>query len=336
MRLETFSTQDIPVAKRTRVYQDTMNQLFSLGLQINPDEQEPFDMRMTAYSSPLLRFAAFRFSPHSTTRRVVADSNTQTYFLLGLQKEGNTTVAQDGREAAVEPGDLFMVDTGRPFHLKTGAIQTNSIYIPANQLREVFAQADALTAVRIRGDTGAGAMLRGMVDELFELAPGLDDATASRISTATPHVLAMALTSLARTAEVIPPRLERYHKDRIRRFVRTNLHDPNLTAEMIARGVDLSPRHVYELFSGEPVTLMKSIWAERLERCREELSLPVLRNRTISEIAYSWGFRDLAHFSRSFRNRYRMTPREFRRHSLGAVDAARPDGGPAAERASLS
>ena len=178
MSPETFSTHDIPVAKRARVYQDTMNHLFSLGLQINPDEQEPFDMRMTAYSSALLRFAAFRFSPHSTTRRVIADSGVQTYFLLGLQKEGKTTVVQDGREAAVEPGDLFMVDTGRPFHLKTGAIQTNSIYIPANQLREVFAQADALTAVRIRGDSGAGAMLRGMVDELFELAPSLDDATA--------------------------------------------------------------------------------------------------------------------------------------------------------------
>jgi AraC family transcriptional activator of tynA and feaB len=323
MTLATFSTQDIPVGKRTSAYQDTMNQLFSLGLQINPDEQEPFDMRMTAYSSPWLRFAALRFSPHTTTRRVVADSSVQTYFLLGLQKEGKTTVVQDGREAAIEPGDLFLVDTGRPFHLKTGAIQTKSLYIPANQLREVFAEADALTAVRIRGDSGAGSMLRGMVDELFDLAPNLDELTASRISTATPHVVAMALSQLARTATAIPPRLERYHKDRIRRFVRTHLHDPNLTAEMIARGVDLSPRHVYELFSGEPVTLMKSIWIERLERCKEELSLPLLRHRTISEIAYSWGFRDLAHFSRSFRSRFQQTPREYRRRVLGAsADAA--------------
>lgn len=322
----TFSTHDIPIAKRTRAYQDTMNELFSLGLQINPDEQEPFDMRMTAYSSPLLRFASLRFSAHSTTRRVIADASVQTYFLLGLQKEGKTTVVQDGREAAIEPGDLFLVDTGRPFHLKTGAIQTNSLYIPANQLREVFAEADALTAVRIRGESGAGAMLRGMVDELFDLAPNLDEVTATRISTATPHVVAMALSSLARTVEAIPPRLERYHKDRIRRFVRTHLHDPNLTADMIARGVDLSPRHVYELFSGEPVTLMKSIWIERLERCREELSLPLLRHRTISEIAYSWGFRDLAHFSRSFRSRFQQTPREFRRRMLGATaDSAAGD-----------
>jgi len=319
MSLATFSTHDIPVDNRTRAYQDTMNQLFSLGLQINPDEQEPFDMRMTAYSSPWLRFAALRFSPHSTTRRIVADASVQTYFLLGLQKEGKTTVVQDGREAAIEPGDLFLVDTGRPFHLKPGAIQTNSLYIPANQLREVFAEADALTAVRIRGDSGAGAMLRGMVDELFDLAPNLDELTASRISTATPHVVAMALSSMARTATAIPPRLERYHKDRIRRFVRTHLHDPNLTAEMIAKGVELSPRHVYELFSGEPVTLMKSIWIERLERCKEELSLPLLRHRTISEIAYSWGFRDLAHFSRSFRSRFQQTPREFRRRVLGAT-----------------
>ena len=36
------------------------------------------------------------------------------------------------------------------------------------------------------------------------------------------------------------------------------------------------------------------------------------RRRTIGEIALSWGFSDLTHFSRAFAQAYRVAPREFR------------------------
>jgi AraC-like DNA-binding protein len=37
-----------------------------------------------------------------------------------------------------------------------------------------------------------------------------------------------------------------------------------------------------------------------------------LRNKTITEIAFSWGFSDSAHFSRSFRKQFGICPRVFR------------------------
>ena len=56
-----------------------------------------------------------------------------------------------------------------------------------------------------------------------------------------------------------------------------------------------------------------------LERCRADLGTPALRTRSVGEIAYYWGFNDVAHFSRSFRARYAQSPREFR----SACEAAR-------------
>jgi AraC-like DNA-binding protein len=39
-----------------------------------------------------------------------------------------------------------------------------------------------------------------------------------------------------------------------------------------------------------------------------------LRNRSVAEIAFSWGFTSQAHFSRAFRAQTGLTPRDFRRH----------------------
>jgi AraC-like DNA-binding protein len=37
-------------------------------------------------------------------------------------------------------------------------------------------------------------------------------------------------------------------------------------------------------------------------------------HRMIGEIAFSWGFSDLSHFSRRFRDQFGMTPSEARRN----------------------
>ena len=38
--------------------------------------------------------------------------------------------------------------------------------------------------------------------------------------------------------------------------------------------------------------------------------------RHISEIAFAWGFNDLSHFGRVFREHFGMSPREFRQSQL--------------------
>jgi AraC family transcriptional activator of tynA and feaB len=96
--------------------------------------------------------------------------------------------------------------------------------------------------------------------------------------------------------------------------VRDHLRRADLSPEMIARGVGLSTRRVHELFGSEPASLMRWIWQERLRRCRDELAAPALRNRSVAEIAFSWGFTSQAHFSRAFRAHVGLTPRDFRRH----------------------
>ena len=55
------------------------------------------------------------------------------------------------------------------------------------------------------------------------------------------------------------------------------------------------------------------IWAQRLDAARRALCDPACAARTVSEIAFSLGFNDAAHFSRAFRARFGCSPRDVRR-----------------------
>jgi AraC-like DNA-binding protein len=53
---------------------------------------------------------------------------------------------------------------------------------------------------------------------------------------------------------------------------------------------------------------MRLVLAMRLTRCRQALEDPLQDNRTVSEIAYGWGFSDMAHFGRRFKAMYDVSP----------------------------
>jgi AraC-like DNA-binding protein len=53
-----------------------------------------------------------------------------------------------------------------------------------------------------------------------------------------------------------------------------------------------------------------------LAQCQRDLASPILAHRHVSEIAFAWGFNDVSHFGRVFRERYGLSPRDFRTSKL--------------------
>lgn len=305
-RLHKFTTSAKSAGGNADLFQEQMARLFSVGLAIS-SPHAPFQTQLTGYCGRHLRFAELRFSPHSTSSSRVGQRGSR--MLVSLQRQGVAVVQQDGRESRIEPGDLFMVDPARPFSIETGEIVTQSVYMEPEALRSIVPDLDSLTARAIKGGEGPGAMFKGLLDVMFAQADSLQEPAADRIADALPYVLSAAL---AGQGEPSPTRLRAMHKQHILRYLRENLRNHELDANMVARGVNLSTRYIYELFEEDGQPLMKWIWSTRLERCRNDLAAGGLASRTIGEIAYYWGFNDVAHFSRSFRQRYGQSPREFR------------------------
>ncbi|MCW2381055.1 MULTISPECIES: helix-turn-helix domain-containing protein [unclassified Sphingobium] len=95
-------------------------------------------------------------------------------------------------------------------------------------------------------------------------------------------------------------------------YVDRHLADADLSIARIARDFSMSSRSIHKLFEGEAYTIARAIWDRRLERCREEMVDPALARRSITEIAHLWGFSDSQHFSRAFKQRFGLTPRDYR------------------------
>ncbi len=94
-------------------------------------------------------------------------------------------------------------------------------------------------------------------------------------------------------------------------YVRRNLSDPALTTATIARATGLSPRGVQKSFARQiNQTPTAYISEQRLARAATLLS--AAGKRSVTDVAYEVGFNDSAFFTRCFRSRYGMTPRDWR------------------------
>jgi transcriptional regulator GlxA family with amidase domain len=60
---------------------------------------------------------------------------------------------------------------------------------------------------------------------------------------------------------------------------------------------------------------MRLVLAMRLARCRQALEDSLQDHRTVSEIAYGWGFSDMTHFGRCFKAAYDVSPRDYRKNT---------------------
>jgi len=115
-----------------------------------------------------------------------------------------------------------------------------------------------------------------------------------------------------------------FHFHRVCQDIEANLSDPDLSLKMVADVSGASMRYIQKLFAGAGEGFSNYIRTRRLERCRQDLASPLHRDLSISEICFRWGFNGTAHFSRSFKNQYGTTPRDYRRSVGGAAKSDTP------------
>jgi AraC-like DNA-binding protein len=246
------------------------------------------------------------------TPRQIAKAS-EDYFLVSIQTAGTGRVRQDGREAALRPGDFALYDSTRPYELEFAEpFQQLVLMLPGEQLRSLVRDTQRLTATAVCGRQGAGQLLIGMLDTLRKDVDRLQPASAAAVADGVVNILVAGLRTLPAANQPGLSDLAAYHLERIKAYVRDNLRDPELSIGTLSRALQLSPGHIHRLFQREPLPLGHTIWAQRLEACRCELGDPQQGHRSITEIAFGWGFNGAAHFSRAFKERFGVSPREWR------------------------
>lgn len=234
------------------------------------------------------------------------------YFKLSLQLAGTGLLIQDDREAVLNPGDLAIYDTHRPYTLVfDDEFRTMVVMFPKRLIdlpNDVVAQ---LTAVRMGGATGVGGII---VPFLAQLAGNLEQLSGPTGARLAHSALDLVTTMFADELDVSRGGSHPHQvlMQRIRAYIDRNLSSAELGPAQIAAAHFISTRHLHGIFREEGTTVSSWIRQRRLERCRRDLVSPLYADRPVAAIAARWGFLDAAHFSRVFKAAYGESPSELR------------------------
>jgi len=98
----------------------------------------------------------------------------------------------------------------------------------------------------------------------------------------------------------------------VRHFIESNLHRPELSVAEIAHAAHVSRSGLYRLFAEQELSVHGELRERRLQRGLRYLSRAEHGRMSIGAIAFACGFSDQAVFSKQFRQRFGIAPREAR------------------------
>ena len=311
-----FATDGVPAYRRLALWQDIVCDVY-VQLDCKSDLGSAFNGRVTRV--PLGAASCTEVSSQQQrvyrTRSRIARSH-EDFFLIALGKHGVGGVAQDGRETVLRPGEFAIYDTTRPYELRFDDAFTQVILqVPRDMLLRRAPGTEALTAISFGSDRPLQKLAHDFVYRLCQSADEIQPEHAVRLSEQAVDLVAMALSErLGIKALPSTRRLALLH--RLKAHVRTHLADPDLSISETAAALGVSPRYVNDVLSEEGTSFQRFVLAERLAQCQRDLASPILVHRHVSEIAFAWGFNDVSHFGRVFRERYGLSPRDFRTSKL--------------------
>jgi AraC-like DNA-binding protein len=163
--------------------------------------------------------------------------------------------------------------------------------------------------VRVAGDHGAGALCSAALRCL----PAAGQDPPGRARGPAGHealdLLAAVMADLAGLRLALPRQAQLV---RARRYIADHLSEPDLSAAIVAEALGMSIRYLYQLFRDENESPFRWILRRRLELAAGLLTDSSRTGRSITDIAFSVGFKDTAHFSRAFKDWHGLSPRDYR------------------------
>ncbi|WP_281718480.1 helix-turn-helix domain-containing protein [Pandoraea apista] len=232
------------------------------------------------------------------------------HLLIQLFTSGGVQGTYGKRTVNAAAGAISVFDLGQTVDSRTTSFSTITLTVPRDRLPTSLRSQKLHGAVLAPG-LGATRLLASHLTELLQSAPLLTREEMTASVNASLILLGGAQSKLLDSAgdaqQVIRDGVKRLIRDHIDRYLTTDALSP----EQISAAMGISRSNLYRLFQAEG-GVQAYIQGRRLDRCFDELMLSTGYRVTIIEIAYRYGFSSESVFSRAFRRRFGVSPREVR------------------------
>ena len=300
------------VSHSFREYRQAVTASF-VPLDVSRVGSDPFWGRLRTVDVDPVHVSEVTASQHMVERTSsLLAGGEPAYYKASLQVSGTGLLIQDGREAVLQPGDLAIYDTGRPYSLLfENDMKMLVLMFPRDHLGLPPEAIGQLTAHSFSSDDGLGALIIPFLQNVSQNLDRVGGVTGPRlVHSAIDLITTMFANELDLDAD--PGDSHQLLMQQIRRYIDANLGSPELAPAQIAAAHFISTRHLHGLFRQKGTTVSTWIREQRLEKCRRDLIDPLNAHLSVGTIAARWGFVEAAHFSRVFKAAYDSSPTELR------------------------
>lgn len=248
--------------------------------------------------------------------RVVQTDHDPDALKLLIQTKGSSLLHQSGLTVEFGEGTPVIYDPTRPYALvNRAAVRLVMLQMPRNAFPDRVLLALARPIVPGPALAGLSHVLLATLRSSLAEAGLLDPAGRERLGAALIDLVLPLFEDASAGTRMREAPLDTLLL-RCKSFISAELECPGLDVDRMAARMGCSRRYIFRAFELQGVTPMHYVWERRLARARRDLASAAHARHSITEIAFSLGFSSSAHFSRAFRERFSISPRDFRRAAL--------------------
>lgn len=319
--LHSWSTNGLTHNEKHNIISDAVNSAIC-PCQITSDiPGDKFDAQLEQAvfgQTSVIRYSSIG-AQKATRNRSHLDSQESDSVLLYLPITARFTIYQGNVTTHVDPGSLALIPLSKPlvgiFNSSINEIQTAvQIRLPSAPLRELQPHLSHLFNRRLSLNTGSGRVFQSLITSLIDEAAYIEDSSRSSMGQLITDSLSALCNAEMGRRQACSQLSERQQEDRAKviEFIKAHLGNPDLSIEMVADHFSSSLRSIHRIFKNAGITVWGYIREQRLLNCQNELRNRELDHLSISQICFSWGFKDVAHFSRSYKSRFGYAPTQER------------------------
>ena len=314
----SLTTSGLTTTKQVQLWSDALTDLCG-RFDIDLLETGKFDGLINFTSVSRLKLCQIEASSHRIGHAASHIRNSDhPYVKILFQTHGISHFEQEGRRVEIRPGDCLVYDVSCPHTIISPAMTRHDVVIvPKELLRERGLGSGNIAACKISSTGGTGRIAHDCVHAVFREATKLSPQSAAGVADSLIDLLLLPLRDADATLDRVGPEAMYV---RAQAFIREHLRDPELSIDQISSALQCTKRYLHMLFSDRGITVSDYIWRTRLQHCRQELENPC--GKTITDVAFSWGFSSSSHFSRVFRKYFGVVPSAIHRAQHAAISPA--------------
>jgi AraC-like DNA-binding protein len=315
--LGTISTRDVSPREKFAFWQESLLQLCG-KLRAETQADGSFGAKLEYAMIGDVRIAKVTASRHRIVRTpsYVGRANDDLLKVV-LQVKGTSCFEQGSRRVVLSPLEWTFYEATVPYCVSVPQdTETLVAIVPRDNIATKRIHLDDLLLRKFSGKVGMGKLAQQFMVSAFDEIPVITPESEWEIAGAISNLIRFTMLDACEIQTEIS--LPQVWRDRIKSYIVSHLRDPELSIDQIAAALNCTKRYIHKVFQCEGTSVSESILRMRLSRCREDLRNPARSRNSITEIAYSWGFNNPAHFSKAFKDEFHVPPSSFRREAQGA------------------